>query len=275
MRQRIGTSGDGRTATAPGEPAGRGYRTTLPGLALSLLLLAAPAAHAGGSFLYRPAYAFDRCLRLPAEPYAPQPGDLFFAATPDVIMRLGHHLAGAADPHHSGIVFARADGSLAILEAGPFNSLVVTGWDVMEHLLAYEKTERVWVRRRKCPLTPEQGGRLTAFCTAQVGKPFATLRVGAQLTPFRTRGPIRTTYCGKVHGDRDKWFCSELVTESLAATGLIDAETARPSATYPRDLFFDRSPNRWIDEHLDLSAGWYPPARWTSAPLVPCAGPAR
>ncbi len=230
-------------------------------------LLLPTMVQADGSFLYQHAYAFDRCLRLPAEPYTPQPGDIFFAATPSFIMRLGHHLAGAADPHHSGVVFARPDGSLAILEAGPFNTVVVTGWDVMDHLLAYEKTERVWIRRRKCPLTPEQSRRLTEFCSAQVGKPFATGRVGLQLTPFRSRGPIRTAFCGKAHGDRAKWFCSELVTESLVAAGLIDAATARPSATYPRDLFHDRSPNPWLDEHLDLSGSWHPPARWTSAPV--------
>jgi hypothetical protein len=224
------------------------------------------SVHANGSYLYQPAYAIDHYLRLPAEPYTPQPGDLFFAVTPDFIMRLGHHLAGAADPHHSGIVFARPDGSLAILEAGPFNTTKVTGWDVFDHLLSYEKTERLWIRRRKCPLTSEQSQRLTAFCMAQVGKRFAVARIGIQLTPFRSRGPIRTPYCGKVQDDRPKWFCSEVVTEALVAACLLDRETARPSATYPRDLFHDCSPNPWLNEHLNLSEGWYPPAQWTSVP---------
>ena len=34
---------------------------------------------------------------------------------------------------------------------------------------------------------------------------------------------------------------------------------------YPRDLFFGRSRNPYIDRHLDMSA-WAPPARWTLCP---------
>jgi hypothetical protein len=34
---------------------------------------------------------------------------------------------------------------------------------------------------------------------------------------------------------------------------------------YPRDLFFGRSTNAYIDKHLDMSA-WEAPARWTLAP---------
>jgi hypothetical protein len=203
---------------------------------------------------------------MPAEPYVPQPGDLFLAVTPDFIMRLGHRLAGAAAPHHSGIVYARPDGSLAVLEAGPFNTLEVSGWDVSYHLRAYEKKERLWIRRRKIPLTPEQSSQLTAFCHGQVGKPFATLRILGQLTLFRSRGPIRTEYVGKPRGNRDRWFCAELVVEALVAACLLDGETARPSATYPRELFFDCSPNPWLNEHFNLAGGWYPPAQWTEHP---------
>jgi hypothetical protein len=212
---------------------------------------------------------------MPAEPYTPQPGDIFLAVTPDFIMRLGHKLAGADAPHHSGIVYARPDGSLAILEAGPFNTVYVSGWDVMAHLRAYEKKERLWIRRRRTPLTPEQSAQLTAFCHAQVGKPFAPLRVLGQLTIFRSRGPIRTEYIGKPCGDRSHWFCAELVVESLVAAGLMDSETARPSATYPRELFYDCSPNPWLNKHLNLSAGWFPPAQWTEHPYGTTPEPPR
>ena len=73
-----------------------------------------------------------------------------------------------------------------------------------------------------------------------------------QVTPFRARGPLRTWIVGKPHGDRDDWFCSELVTESCVAAGLMDAATARPAATYPRDLFYGRSFNLYLDKHLCL-----------------------
>ncbi len=218
------------------------------------------------SFLYQPAYAIDHLLRLPAEEYRPQPGDLFLAVTPDFIMRWGHRLAGAACPHHSGIVFARPDGSLAILEAGPLNELFVSAWPVMDHLRTYHAKERLWIRRRRAPLTPEQSAKLTAFCMAQACKPFATWRVVGQLTIFRSRGPLRTAFVGKPKGERDRWFCAELVVEALCAAGLLDPATARPAATYPRDLFFDCSPNPWLNKYLDLSCGWYPPARWTDDP---------
>lgn len=241
------------------------------GLAMGALSLGAAPA----SYLYQPAYSIDKYLRLPATPYSPQPGDLFFAITESKVMRFGHNLAGAAAPHHSGIVFTRPDGTLAILEAGPFNTTYVSGWDVWEHLYKYETSERLWIRRRRCPLTAAQSARLTAFCTAQVGKKFATMRVLGQLTPFRSRGTCRTDHRGEPRGDRDRWFCAELVVEALVAAGLLDAATARPSATYPRDLFYDSSPDPWLDQHLNLSGGWHPPSLWTSVPYGTSATPPR
>jgi len=53
-----------------------------------------------------------------------------------------------------------------------------------------------------------------------------------------------------------------LVTESCVAAGLMHATTARPAATYPRDLFFGHSLNLYLDEHLCLDE-WDPPARWS------------
>jgi hypothetical protein len=221
-----------------------------------------------GSYLYQPAYSRDDVLRPPAEPYLPQPGDLFFASDRSFWMRFGHWVCGADGPHHSGIVVARPDGGLAILHAGPFNTTKVGVFDLMEHLHAHEDDGvMVWIRRRRCPLTPEQSARLTAFAMAQDGKPFALWRMLGQLTPFRSRGALRTYFVGGPHGDRCSYFCSELVTESLVAAGLIDPACARPAATYPRDLFFDHSCNLFLNSHFHLSDCWYPPARWTSCPV--------
>jgi hypothetical protein len=115
-------------------------------------------------------------------------------------------------------------------------------------------------------LTPEQSCRLTEFALAAVGKRFAVLRVMRQVTPFRTRGPLRTYFLGGPQGLREKFFCSELVLESCVAAGLLDPEVTRPSATYPRDLFFDRSTNVFLDRHFTLAPCWEPPARWLSSP---------
>jgi hypothetical protein len=93
------------------------------------------------------------------------------------------------------------------------------------------------------------------------------LRLVGQLTPFRSRGPVRTWFVGGPHGERRSYFCSELVMESCIAAGLVDAATTRPAATYPRDLFYGRSLNCYLNTHLDLEAGWCPPARWTECPI--------
>lgn len=216
------------------------------------------------SYLYQPAYAIDDALREPAEPYCPQPGDIFLATDQEWWAICGHWLAGAAGVHHSGILFRRSDGRMRLLEAGPFNSVRVETMDPIEHMREHlQKGDKVWIRRRRLPLTPEQSDRLTAFAEAQEGKPFAVGRLLAQVTLLRTRGPLRTWFVGKPHGVRDSYFCSELVTECCVAAGLLDPETTRPSATYPRDLFYGKSFNLYLNTHLHLEPDWYPPARWT------------
>jgi hypothetical protein len=226
--------------------------------------LAQPAAD---SFLYQPAFCIDDVLRGPAEAYVPRPGDLMLRLDGSKFWRITHYMALAFDPNGSGIVFARPDGSLAVLEAGPNDTMFVGTPDLLPHLQEYADAGKVWLRRRKVPLTPEQSARLTEFALAQEGKRFALVRLGGQLTPFRSRGPIRTCFIGRPHGgDRSNYFCSELVCEACVAVGLLDAARTRPSATYPRDLFYGRSLNPFIDRHLDVNACWYPPARWTSSP---------
>src|SRR5262249_32918889 len=142
----------------------------------------------------------------------------------------------------------------------------------LEHLRDHVRCgDRVWVRRRRMPLTAEQSARLTAFAEAQAGKPFAVLRLMGQLTPFRSRGPVRTWFVGRPHGERRSYFCSELVLEACVAAGLLDPVTTRPAATYPRDLFFGRSLNLYLDRHLCLEPDWDPPARWTECPCPEAA----
>lgn len=215
------------------------------------------------SYLYQPAFCIDDVFRLPAESYLPQPGDIMLRLDNSIFWRVTHYIALAFDPNGSGIVFARSDGSLAILEAGPNDTLWVRGLDMLPHLKEYADEGKVWIRKRMVPLTAEQSSCLTAFANAQEGKRFALPRLGGQLTIFRHRGPIRTYFIGKPVGDRASYFCSELVCEACVAAGLLDATRTRPSATYPHDLFFGRSWNPYIDSHLDVNEGWYAPARWT------------
>ena len=221
-------------------------------------------AEACASYLYQPAFCIDYELRYPAEPYLPQPGDIMLRLDHSKFWRVTHYMALAFDPNGSAIVFARPDGSLAILEAGPNDCMWVRTLDALPHLKEYADIGRVWIRRRRVPLTPEQSCRLTEFALAQDGKRFALLRLGVQLTPFRTRGPLRTYVMGCPHGgDRRSYFCSELVSEACVAAGLLDPARTRPSATYPRDLFYGCSFNVFLNHHLEINEGWLPPARWT------------
>src|SRR6516164_3764404 len=130
--------------------------------ACSLLYAADPPA-AGGSYLYQPAFCIDKVLREPAEPYLPQPGDIMLRLDGSVFWKVTHYMALAFDPNGSGIVFARPDGSLAILEAGPNDCLWVRTLDLLPHLKEYADSGQVYIRRRCVPLTPEQSCRLTQF----------------------------------------------------------------------------------------------------------------
>lgn len=223
----------------------------------------------GPSFLYQPAFKEDYVIRLPARPYELQPGDIPLAADTSRFWTLMHHLAGTSHPTHSMIVFAMPDGRPAILEAGPHDTVKCRLLEAVPHLASYEAQGRVWVRRRTIPLTPMQSARLTEFCLAANCRDFALRRLAIQLTPLRNRGPIKTAFVGKPHGlERDSYYCSELVTEACVYAGLMDAATARPSATYPRDLFFGNSLNPYLHKHLRaMNCAWDAPARWTACPI--------
>jgi hypothetical protein len=226
---------------------------------------ASPAHDAPGSFLYQPAFSIDYELRQPAEPYCPQPGDIFLATGREWWAKVGHWLAGSGAPQHSGIIFATRDGRMMLLEAGPHNTLHCRSGDVVPQLASYESIERVWIRRRKVPLTAEQSACLTAFAEKADGKRFALIRMFAQAAHLRCRGPLLDYGFGTPHGDRCSYFCAELVGEACVAASLFPAGTCRPAAMYPREFFFGRSNCPFIDQRLDME-GWCPPARWTPCP---------
>lgn len=214
------------------------------------------------SYLYEPSYHLDYELRGQACPYVPQPGDVMLATDPNWFWRVTHDIAGAGEPHNSAIIVQRRDGRICVLEAGPNDCIWVKMEDMLPHLKEYTAKGPVWIRKRKVPLTPEQNALLTEWAEKQEGKRFALGRLLILITPFRDRGPIRTEFLGKPHGDRSSFYCCELVLESCVAAGLIERETARPSASFPHDLFFDHSTNPYINRHLPLVHDWEPPARW-------------
>lgn len=220
-----------------------------------------------GSYLYEPSHCWDFSLRGKPVAYVPQPGDVMLATDKNWFWTLTHDLAFAYEPHNSACIFKRSCGGMAIVEAGPNDTIWVRNLDMLPHLKEYTDKGPVWIRKRKTPLTEEQSAALTCFAERQNGKRFALGRLGLQLTPIRARGPYRTEWLGKPRGDRRAYYCSELVLESLVAAGALDPCTTRPGATYPHDLFFDHSHNRYINQHLPLAHDWHPPARWM--PCVP------
>lgn len=220
-----------------------------------------------GSYLYEPIYCIDKAFYGKACPYMPKPGDIMLRMDDNKFWAITHNMALAFAPHGSGIVVQRSDGSLGILESGPNDCMHVGIEPLLYHLHEYEVAGMVWIRRRKTPLTPEQNAALTDWAERQNGKWFALQRLGVQLTFFRTRGPLRTYFVGKPYGDRICYFCSELVVEAMVAACLIDPTTARPSATYPHDLFFEKSYNLYLRRHFCLACDWDPPARWVSCPV--------
>jgi hypothetical protein len=237
-----------------------------PLLLVSVLVAEGKSDSPGESYLGQPSYCLDQHLRGPFRPYVPQPGDIMLATDHSRFWAIAHNLALTGHPHHSGIVVALPDGQLAMLESGPHDTLHVELLRLLPNLEAYEREGPVWIRQRAVPLTPEQSARLTEFALGAAGKRFAVLRIAAQVTPFRTRGPLRTWFVGGPRGDRRKYFCSEVVLEACVAAGLLDPATTRPSATFPRELFLDRSANPFLDRYFKLAPCWEPPARWLSSP---------
>lgn len=220
----------------------------------------APAVPAVGA-VYEPAYTRDPDLCRPTAAYVPQAGDIVLVVSDNPIVQFLFAIALTHQPYHVGIVVAMPCGGFGLLEArAPFVRIA----PLAERLAA--ESGRAFVRRRCTPLTAEQSAALTGFALRQEGKPYALLRFLCQATPLRCRGPLRTEFIGKCRGECFSYFCSELAIEALVSAGLVDAETARPRATTPADIFFDESAIPWINKYLKLYPCWYPPQRWTPGP---------
>jgi hypothetical protein len=226
--------------------------------------LGVPAVDPFG-FLYQPSHDLHKPALLPARAYEPQAGDVLLMSNSNMAWELAYKLALTGKPGHSSIVIRMPDGRPGILEAGIGETLWTKFVPAEERLHDYPGT--IWIRRRSVPLTECQDSKLTEFALLATGHRYDICGFARQLTPFRSRGPIRTYFMGKPRGPGQKYFCAEAVLEGLVHACVLDSETTRPSATYPRDMFFDESPNLYISKHPPLACGWEKPALWT-----PCVG---
>jgi hypothetical protein len=229
-------------------------------LCILLFALSGDGADPGYGKLCQPAYSVDEAVRLPLEDYHPQAGDILFFDDHDRVWQFCFNIAGAGRPMHAGLVVRLPDGELNSLEAGYNDSIYVKLLPLKDRL--HEFPGVIWVRRPAAPISAEQSDRLTDFALRASKRHFAVCRILLQIGPLRCRGPLRTYVLGKPRGMRHFFLCSECVLEALVDAGLLDAETTRPGATYPRDMFFDASPNRYLNRHFKMAPMWIPPQMW-------------
>src|SRR5262249_47363788 len=149
---------------------------------------------------------------VPTCAYQPQAGDILFFTDYSKIWAVLFAIARAGHPYHSGIVIQLPDGSFRSLEAGFNDTTKVEVGELEPRLHSWHGP--IWVRRRRTPLTPEQSARLTEFALRQDKKRYALIRLFGQMTPFRSRGYVRTNFLGGPHGERSAYFCSECVLEA-------------------------------------------------------------
>lgn len=230
-------------------------------------------AEAPFGYLYAPAFDVRPLPREPVTGYAPKAGDVVLMSDTNRFWTALARLALTGKPGHNGLVVTMPDGRLGLFEAGANDALWTRITPLDYRLNAYPGY--IWVRPRAVPLTPEQDRRLTEFAVAADGSRYNLRQYLKQATQFSHRGPLRTVFIGKPVGIGYRYFCSQSAVEALVYAGVSDVRTARPSATYPQDLFYDRSRNPYIDRHPPLGPDWGPPQLWTPLPGVAVRGKTR
>jgi hypothetical protein len=225
-------------------------------------LLLAPADRDADGYLFgrppRPAKALQRTLT----PYVPREGDLVFYDDHNPTWTALFALAGTGPPLHMGIVVKRTDGRMAILEAGPDDTLSVRLLDLAPRLRQFHRDFRgtITIRRCKVTLSPQQSAAQTRFAVAQDGKRYAARRLLVQGTPLRARGPLGPLLA-RTRLDRDSWICSELAVATGTVAGLFDPREVPANATYQRDLVDNR--------RHDLRDVWQATAEWLPGRIKP------
>lgn len=170
--------------------------------------------------------------------YEPREGDLVFFDDQSEWWRFLYSLASTAPPFHAGLVVKKPDGSLAILEAGPDDTLHVFVLDIIPRLRTFKGV--IQVRRCKKALTPEQSALLTAWAMQQHHKRYAMWRLLLQGTMVKTRGGPLRDCCAHTLYNRYRWLCAEIAVTGAALVGLIDPKQFPGSATYPLDIIDNR-----------------------------------
>jgi hypothetical protein len=194
-----------------------------------------PGESVGYLWFYKPDANGKVCKT--SEPYVPREGDIVFFDDMSKFWEFLYRIGDTKPPFHTGIVFKKPGGTLALLESGPDDTLHVFLLDVEPRLNEFQGV--LQVRRCKKELTPEQSKVLTDFALAQEGKRYAMWRLLLQGTPIKTRGGPWRESLAKTHFDRRRWLCTEIVVTAAELVGLMDPNVIKGTNTYPLDIVDD------------------------------------
>jgi hypothetical protein len=189
--------------------------------------------------------------------YGPREGDLVFYDDRNPAWTALFAYAGTGPPLHMGIVVKKVNGKLAILEAGPDDTVSVKLLDLETRLPQFTRDfpkGEITIRRCKKALGADESKALTKFAAAQDGKGYAVGRLLLQGTALRTRGSVGEKLLAGTVLDRDRWICSELAVAAGTVVKLFDPKVVPANVAYPKDL---------VDNaRYDLSAAWHNAAVW-------------
>lgn len=186
--------------------------------------------------------------------YTPREGDILLFDDMSPFWTKLYSIAGTGPPFHAGIVFKKTDGSFAVLESGPDDTLHVYLLDLEPRLYNFKGS--IGVRQAKRALTKDESEILTNFAYAQEGKRYAMWRLLLQGTYFRHRGGIKEKYLAATYDERTRWLCAEIVVSGGALVNLIDRDKVKATVTYPLDMV--------DDVRIDLSATYESTVYWSS-----------
>ncbi len=240
------------------------------GAILSLALLGGLAGLASGqegkgSYLVQHLKGADGKFTTASVPYEPSAGDLMFFDEYKPHWMILYKLVGSDRPHHAALIFRRPNGEFATVEAGPNDTLRCRTLPLLPRLQEFQGT--LHIRRVKAPITKEQEATLAKWAHEQDGKRYALGRLALQMTPIRTRQPLRKELFGATFTDRSAYMCAELAVAGGTMVGLFDPAKHKGNTIYPRDILHD--------DNYDISAKYHEAELWTAYPLRDMTASAR
>lgn len=178
----------------------------------------------------------------------PKEGDIVLFRGPGTAQQIMNTITTGAPVTHSALVVRDRSGDLQLLHALGNDNAVASKSNpgekfgvVMEPLIDALYKERdhyqqtLYIRPARRALTPQESNVLRGFVYRQIGKPFSEIKMtqAPLMPPFRFVPRIT---------EPKSYFCSELVSATCIAAGLMNARV-NPSGITPTDLFFDHRAN--------------------------------